>query len=133
MKFDTVIIGAGLGGLQCAYILAKHGQNVCVVEKNAQIGGCLQTFKRGNHYFDTGFHYVGGLSEGQPLYRLFEYFQLLKLPWYQLDTNAFDEVVQRSLQAGMNAHLSKPIEPERLYRCLEELIESRAQNERNEG
>ncbi len=90
MKFDTVIIGAGLGGLQCAYILAKHGQNVCVVEKNAQIGGCLQTFKRGNHYFDTGFHYVGGLSEGQPLYRLFEYFQLLKLPWYQLDTNAFE-------------------------------------------
>ncbi len=93
MKFDTVIIGAGLGGLQCAYILSKHGQNVCVVEKNPQIGGCLQTFKRGQQYFDTGFHYIGGLSSGQPLYRLFDYFQLLDLPWYQLDTNAFDEVV----------------------------------------
>jgi CheY-like chemotaxis protein len=30
--------------------------------------------------------------------------------------------VQRSLQAGLNAHLSKPVEPEDLYKTLEELI-----------
>ena len=36
--------------------------------------------------------------------------------------NAFDEDVQRSLQAGMNAHLSKPVEPEHLYETLAELI-----------
>lgn len=48
------------------------------------------------------------------------------IPIIAMTANAFDEDVQRSLQAGMNAHLSKPIEPERLYRCLEELIESRA-------
>ncbi len=39
-----------------------------------------------------------------------------------LTANAFDEDVQRSLQVGMNAHLSKPVEPERLYQSLEELI-----------
>ena len=37
-------------------------------------------------------------------------------------SNAFDEDVQRSLQAGMNAHLSKPVEPEHLYQTLGELI-----------
>lgn len=26
MTYDVVIIGSGLGGLQCAYILAKHGK-----------------------------------------------------------------------------------------------------------
>ena len=39
-----------------------------------------------------------------------------------MTANAFDEDVQRSLQVGMDAHLSKPVEPERLYQTLEELI-----------
>ena len=44
------------------------------------------------------------------------------IPIIALTANAFDEDVQRSLQAGMNAHLTKPVEPEVLYRTLEELI-----------
>ena len=39
-----------------------------------------------------------------------------------LTANAFDEDVQRSLQAGLNAHLSKPVEPEALFDTLEKLI-----------
>lgn len=39
-----------------------------------------------------------------------------------MTANVFDEDVERSLNAGMNAHLSKPIEPERLYAELAELI-----------
>ena len=39
-----------------------------------------------------------------------------------MTANAFDDDVQRSLQAGMTAHLSKPVEPERLYETLDKLI-----------
>ncbi|MBQ6495768.1 MAG: response regulator [Firmicutes bacterium] len=46
----------------------------------------------------------------------------LTIPIVALTANAFDEDVQRSLQAGMNAHLTKPVDPEHLYQTLEELI-----------
>ena len=44
------------------------------------------------------------------------------VPIIALTANAFDEDVQRSLQAGMNAHLSKPVETEHLYETLAKLI-----------
>ncbi len=44
------------------------------------------------------------------------------VPIIAITANAFDEDVQRSLQAGMNAHLSKPVDPEKLYQTLEEFI-----------
>ena len=45
-----------------------------------------------------------------------------KIPIIALTANAFDEDVQRSMQAGLNAHLSKPVEPETLFETLENLI-----------
>jgi len=47
-----------------------------------------------------------------------------EIPIIALTANAFDEDVQRSLQAGLNAHLSKPVQPEALFEILEELIKS---------
>ena len=44
------------------------------------------------------------------------------IPMIALTANAFDEDVQRSMQAGLNAHLSKPVEPEVLYKTMEKLI-----------
>ncbi|MBQ7566361.1 MAG: response regulator [Oscillospiraceae bacterium] len=43
-------------------------------------------------------------------------------PIIALSANAFDEDVQHSLQAGMNSHLTKPVEVDRLYETLEYLI-----------
>ena len=44
------------------------------------------------------------------------------IPIIALTANAFDEDVQKSLQAGLNAHLSKPVEPDNLFATLEHLI-----------
>ena len=45
-----------------------------------------------------------------------------QIPIIALTANAFDEDVQRSMQAGLNAHLSKPVQPEILFETLESLI-----------
>ena len=47
------------------------------------------------------------------------------IPIIALTANAFDEDVQRSMQAGLNAHLSKPVEADALYETLENLIGGR--------
>jgi CheY-like chemotaxis protein len=44
------------------------------------------------------------------------------IPIVALTANAFDEDVQRSLQAGLNAHLTKPVQPETVFETLESLI-----------
>ncbi len=44
------------------------------------------------------------------------------IPIIALTANAFDEDVQRSLQAGMNAHLCKPIDNDALFSALENSI-----------
>lgn len=93
MKYDVVIIGSGLGGLQCAYILSREGYNVCVLEKNPQLGGCLQTFTRNNTVFDTGMHYIGSMDKGQPLDVFFNYFKLSeRLKLKRLDEDGYDVV-----------------------------------------
>ena len=44
------------------------------------------------------------------------------VPIIALTANAFDEDVKRSLQVSMNAHLSKPVDPEKLFETLETSI-----------
>ncbi len=92
MRYDVIIIGGGFGGLICGRQMAKEGLSVLVLERQHQPGGCLQSYQRHGKAYDTGFHYVGGLGEGQPLHRLFSQLGLMELPWHRLDPEGFDKV-----------------------------------------
>ncbi len=90
-KYDIIIVGSGLGGLQCGVILSRKGYKVLVLEKNSQIGGSLQTFNRKGCTFSTGMHYIGGLDKGQPLNNIFKYFNLFDgIDYKRLDDEGFD-------------------------------------------
>ncbi len=73
-KYDVIVVGSGLGGLECAAMLSKEGLNVCVVEQAPVFGGCLQSFKRAGRVIDTGIHYVGSMGEGQIMRQYLKYF-----------------------------------------------------------
>src|SRR5574344_1571561 len=93
MKQRCVIIGSGLGGLSCAYILAKQGYQVTVLEKNAQPGGCLQCFKRGGAKFEAGMHFIGSADENQTLGYLMKYLSLDKdIELQRLNTQGYDVI-----------------------------------------
>ena len=93
-QFDVVIIGSGMGGLVCGNLLSQEGLRVCIVEKNRQFGGCLQTFVRDKVIFDSGVHYIGGLEKGQNLYQILKYMGVMdQLKLDKLDEDAFDKII----------------------------------------
>ncbi|HMX38053.1 MAG TPA: NAD(P)/FAD-dependent oxidoreductase, partial [Ferruginibacter sp.] len=93
-EFDIVIIGSGMGGLVCADILGREGYSVCILEKNKQAGGSLQTYVRDRVIFDSGVHYLGGLGEGQNLYQVFKYLGLMdRLKLQKMDEDVFDKII----------------------------------------
>jgi phytoene dehydrogenase-like protein len=93
MKYDVVIIGSGFGGLTCAHLLAKAGRKVLVLEAHWQPGGCMQSYQRKGHSFDTGLHYVGGLGDGETLHDIFGQLGLLQLPWHRMDVDCTDQII----------------------------------------
>lgn len=44
------------------------------------------------------------------------------IPIIAMTANAFDDDIEKSKAAGMNAHLAKPIEPDKLYQTLYDFI-----------
>lgn len=92
-KKKVVIIGSGLGGLSCGVLLSKNNYDVTILEQDAQIGGCLQCFKRKGVKFETGMHFIGSVAQGQTLDKLFRYFEINdKIQLSLLDPSGYDVV-----------------------------------------
>jgi phytoene dehydrogenase-like protein len=53
-RWDAVIIGAGLGGLLTAAMLARRGRRVALCERAASVGGRLRSYDVGGYVIDAG-------------------------------------------------------------------------------
>jgi all-trans-retinol 13,14-reductase len=71
MKYDVVIIGAGLGGLTAGAKLAREGKKVMLIEQHSQPGGCATTFRRGDYTLEVGLHEMDGPSLSDMKTRIF--------------------------------------------------------------
>ena len=98
-----IIIGSGIGGLICGAILAKEGYKITILEKNKQIGGCLQIFVRNKHIFNSSVHYIGGIDKGQTLHKIFSYLGIMaKLEVERLDEFAAEKIIFHNDPAEYN-------------------------------
>ncbi len=56
-SYDAVVIGAGVGGLICANLLARAGLKVLLIEQHFMVGGYCSTFRRKGYTFDAATHF----------------------------------------------------------------------------
>jgi phytoene dehydrogenase-like protein len=56
-SYDAVIVGAGIGGLICANLLARAGLRALLVEQHYMVGGYCSTFRRKGFTFDAATHF----------------------------------------------------------------------------
>jgi C-3',4' desaturase CrtD len=66
-----IVIGAGIGGLTAAALLAHQGESVLLLDQAIVPGGCASTFKRRGFTFDVGATQVAGLEPGGIHHRIF--------------------------------------------------------------
>lgn len=55
-RYDVVVIGAGLGGLTAAAILARAGHKVLIVERSNSVGGAASSYKVGDLFVEGSLH-----------------------------------------------------------------------------
>ena len=67
--YDIIVIGAGIGGLTAAALLARDGYRVLMLESHIEPGGCASSFERkrpdgARYIFDVGATLFAGFGPG---------------------------------------------------------------------
>ncbi|MBE0480121.1 MAG: NAD(P)/FAD-dependent oxidoreductase [Dehalococcoidia bacterium] len=80
MKYDAIIIGAGMSGLAAGIRLAYYDKKVCILERHHRVGGLNSFYVRDGHKFDVGLHamtnYVPANVKSTPLPKLLRQLKL---------------------------------------------------------
>jgi all-trans-retinol 13,14-reductase len=111
MKYDIIIIGAGLGGLTAGAKLAREGKRVLIIEQHNKPGGCATTFKRGDFTLEVGLHEMDGPSPGDMKSRIFNELEVF-------GNVEFVKVPEFYQFAGSHHNITIPHDPEEAMKIL---------------
>ncbi len=76
-RYDAIVVGAGLGGLSAAALLAREGKRVLLCEKHNIPGGYATSFVRGRYEFEVALHELSGIGTAEKRGHLYRYLERL--------------------------------------------------------
>ena len=71
MDCEVAVVGGGIGGLTVAALLAQRGVDVCLLERESQVGGCAASVEKFGYKFDPTDGLYTGWAEGDIHSRIF--------------------------------------------------------------
>ncbi len=71
-SYDAIVVGAGIGGLTAASLLAKNKKSVLVLEQGSRPGGYCSSFEDRGCTFDVGLSYLLGCELGGGIYEILD-------------------------------------------------------------
>src|SRR5262244_2919781 len=69
--YDVVVVGGGIGGLTVAALLSARGMNVCLLERQSQVGGCIARVEFSGFNFEPGMGLYTSFGLGEIYERVF--------------------------------------------------------------
>ncbi|HUV01202.1 MAG TPA: NAD(P)/FAD-dependent oxidoreductase [Bacteroidales bacterium] len=109
MRYDIIIIGAGLGGMTAGAKLAREGKKVLLIEQHTKPGGCATTFKRGEFTLEVGLHEMDGPSPRDMKTRIFNELdvfnnvEFIRIPeFYRFITDRFSITIPHDPELAIN-------------------------------
>lgn len=92
-RYDTIVVGTGIGGLTAALALQRAGHSTLLLEAGKQFGGMLNPFARRRYHFDVGIHYVGEAGPGQGMRRVLDSLGLENIRFREINPDCIDRYV----------------------------------------
>lgn len=137
-QYDAIVVGAGMGGLACACVLAKNNKKVLLLEQSHTAGGFANSFVRGRFEFEVSLHELCGFGRYDmpfgPVRGLFDYLGISdRIDWvdipdaYRLLTYDDDKKYDVRMPFGIKEYIEKleeyapgsKKEAERLFKSAE--------------
>lgn len=100
--YDVVVVGSGIGGLTVAALLSARGMNVCLLERQSQVGGCIARVEFSGHDFEPGMGLYTSFGPGGVYEKVFARLpvdlpetSLLASPYVMRSANGGDVTINR--------------------------------------